>query len=85
MIKLIHLISASISGFIIGYQYCKYRQMKRDQIVYDECEKISNSLTSHESIERDIDKQLLESQLREKLDKEKILYSDLYKNIKGVN
>jgi hypothetical protein len=35
-------------------------------------------------IEKDVDKQLMEKELKEKLDKEKILYSDLDKYVKGV-
>jgi hypothetical protein len=81
---MIGYIVAIVLSFQLGYEFKKYRQMRAEKRLRDECERLFNEYTSQEAIEKDVDKQMMEKELKEKLDKEKILYSDLDKYIKGV-
>jgi hypothetical protein len=64
---MIGYIIAIILSFQLGYQVKKYMQMKEEKKMFDECDRISNDLTSHESIERDVNKKLMQKVLENKL------------------
>ena len=78
---MIRIIIAIVFGFNLGYQYKKYRQMKKDQKLFDECERMLESGTSSEMIERAVNKKLMEKVLRNKIEANKECKQKIYKDL----